>query len=75
MITKAEFYKNLNENAGILQSVAKRLTPSQEAAHKLYLETIFQATKDLSGVKKHQGVKPWLVMTMKKVFWNDFRTN
>lgn len=72
-MTKAEFFKNLNENANILQSVAKRLAPTQDEAHKLYLETIYQATKNLGGVAQHQGFRPWLVMTMKRVFWNDVR--
>lgn len=73
MMTKAEFFKHLNENANILQSIAAKLAPSQEAAHQLYLETIYQATKNLGGVNQHQGVKPWLVQMMKQVFWSEFR--
>ncbi len=68
MMTKAEFFKHLNDNANILQFLASKLATSQEEAHKLYLETIYQATKDLSGVKQHRGVKPWLIMTMRDVF-------
>ena len=68
MMTREDFFKQLNEHAIVLQTMAARLAPSQEEAHKLYLETIYQALKNLGGASRHQGFKPWVVLTMSHVF-------
>lgn len=70
-MTREDFFKQLNEHAIVLQTMAAKLAPSQEEAHKLYLETIYQALKNLGGASRHRGFKPWVVLTMSQVFRND----
>ncbi len=72
-MTRGEFFNKLNDNAQTIQAVAAGLARNHDEAHKLYLETIYQALKNLSGIQKHQGFRSWLVLTMRNVFWNDFR--
>ncbi len=72
-MTRAEFYNKLNDNAAIIQAVAAGLAKNHDDAHKLYLETIHQATKNLGNAANHQGFKAWLVITMRNVFWKNFR--
>jgi len=71
MITREDFFKELNEHAIVLQSTASKLATSQEEAHKLYLETIYQSLKNLSGIREHQGFRAWVVTMMKRVFWRE----
>ena len=71
MMTREDFFKQLNEHAITLQTMATKLAPNQEEAHKLYLETIYQALKNLSGISRHQGFRPWVILTMSRVFRND----
>lgn len=71
MITREDFFKQLNEHAIVLQSMASRLARTQEEAHKLYLETIYQSLKNLGTSGEHQSFRPWIVTMMKRVFWKE----
>ncbi len=73
-MTKSEFFSKLNDYATIIQSVAANLTQNQEQAHKLYLETIYHASKDTTGVYRHLGFRAWIVMTMRNVFLTKFNS-
>ncbi len=72
-MTREEFFNKLNANANTIQSVAADLTRNHDEAHKLYLETIYRALKDLGSAADYRGFRAWLVITMRNVFWNDFR--
>lgn len=71
MITREDFFKELNKHAFVLQSTAAKLAKSQEEAHKLYLETIHQSLKNLRSIREHQGFRAWVVTMMKRVFWKE----
>ncbi len=73
MITKGEFFKELNTIAATLQFVAGKLTRNQEDAQALYLETIYQGMKNRNRFGDHTGFSSFILFTMKSVFRNDNR--
>ena len=71
MMTREDFFKELNKHAIVLQSTAAKLSTSQEEAQNLYLETIHQSLMNLRGIREHQGFRSWVVTMMKRVFWRE----
>ncbi len=67
-MTKGEFFSRLSENSRSIQVVAAGLTQNHDQAHRLYLDTVYFATKDLSNAKTHPSFSSWLLNVMKNVF-------